>query len=65
MGALKQPEICRRGNAAEHKLYSRFLEYIIDNFLIQTIQEPMNGNDLLDLIFANKAACMDEQGAPG
>ena len=53
MGTLNHPEISRRDSTAGHKQYSRFLE-CIDNFLTQTIKEPVKGDALLDLIFANK-----------
>lgn len=65
MGALNHPEICRRDNTAGHKQCSRFLECIDVTFLTQIIKEPMKGDPLLDLIFAKKEACLDEQVAPG
>ncbi|GAB0208651.1 hypothetical protein GRJ2_003330800 [Grus japonensis] len=54
MGDFNHPDICWRGNAAEHKQSRKFLECTDDNFLLQVIEEPTRRGAMLDLVLANK-----------
>ncbi|GAB0203750.1 hypothetical protein GRJ2_002840600 [Grus japonensis] len=55
MGDFNHPDICWRGNAAEHKQSRRFLECIDGNFvLLQMIEEPTRRGAMLDLVLTNK-----------
>ncbi|GAB0208629.1 hypothetical protein GRJ2_003328600 [Grus japonensis] len=54
MGDFNHPDICWRGNAAEHKQSRKFLECTDDNFLLQVIEEPTRRGAMLDLVLTNK-----------
>ncbi|GAB0184134.1 hypothetical protein GRJ2_000878700 [Grus japonensis] len=54
MGDFNHPNICWRGNTAEHKQSRRFLEGVDDNFLLQVTEEPMRRGAMLDLVLTNE-----------
>ncbi|GAB0208502.1 hypothetical protein GRJ2_003315900 [Grus japonensis] len=54
MGDFNHPDICWRGNTAEHKQSRKFLECVDDNFLLRVIEEPTRRGAMLDLVLTNK-----------
>ncbi|KAJ7415203.1 mitochondrial fission process protein 1 [Willisornis vidua] len=47
-------DICWELNTAEKRQSRRFLERMVDNFLLQLINEPTRGGTPLDLLFTNR-----------
>ncbi|GAB0204465.1 hypothetical protein GRJ2_002912100 [Grus japonensis] len=60
MGDFNHPDICWRGNTAEHKQSRKFLECSDDNFLHQVIEEPMRRGAMLDLVLTNKERLVED-----
>ena len=54
MGDFNFSDICWKYNTAQRKQSKRFLECVVDCFLMQLVQEPTRGGALLDLLFTNR-----------
>lgn len=54
MGNYKQPDICWKSNTARYTHFYKFLQEANGKFLIETVNEPMKRDVLLDLVPINK-----------
>ncbi|GAB0208028.1 hypothetical protein GRJ2_003268500 [Grus japonensis] len=65
MGDFNHPDICWRGNTAEHKQSRKFLECVDDNFLLQVTEEPTRRGAMLDLVLTNKEGLVGDMKLKG
>jgi len=60
VGDFNHPDISWEDHAARHIQSRRFLQSIIDNFLMQMVEEPMRRGNLLDLALMNKEGLVED-----
>jgi len=54
MGDFNHPDVCWISNMARHTRSRQFLQCIDNNFLMEVVEEPVNGSVLLELLFTKK-----------
>lgn len=58
MGHFNNLEICGKKNTEAHMKSSKFLEWVEDCFLIQTLDVSTGNEAQLDLLLTNQLSCL-------
>jgi len=65
MGDFRHHHVCWKDNTAGRKQSRRFLDCVVDNFLLQVIEESTRRGAMMDLLLTNKEGLQYEaQGHP-
>jgi len=65
MGDFNHPDTSREHHTARQVQSRRFLQSIIDNFLVQVVEEPTRKVTLLDLVLTNKEGLEEDVNVAG